>query len=197
MPRISRLDSVRSRDLRFVGPDERAVAHDLLAADDEPIDPVRPGEDERRRRGRRRRRARDRPSTRRRNRPACRAPSSRCRRGRAQPRRRACRAAAPRAPSWSAGPPRPRATRSDCLTSRKRSQRSFEAEPSTPSPTRTPRVDAGRAHGRDPRSEPQVRGRAVRHPGARAGEPADVGRRRGGRSVRTRRLRRASRACSR
>ncbi len=36
------------------------------------------------------------------------------------------------------GPPRPRATRSACLTSKKRSLRSFEAEPSTPRPTRAP-----------------------------------------------------------
>ena len=54
-------------------------------------------------------------------------------------------AAPPRVPSRiasravSAAPPsRPRATRSACLTSRKRSPRSLDAEPSTPSPTRTP-----------------------------------------------------------
>ena len=38
----------------------------------------------------------------------------------------------------ASGPPRPRATSSACLTSKKRSERSFDAEPSTPSPTRTP-----------------------------------------------------------
>ena len=56
-------------------------------------------------------------------------------------------AAPPRVPSRIASradiaspPPRPRATRRACFTSRKRSLRSFEAEPSTPRPTRTPAV---------------------------------------------------------
>ena len=66
------------------------------------------------------------------------AAASRCRRGGARPRRRACRAAAPRAPSARAGPPRPRATSSAFFTSMNRSLRSFDALPSTPSPTRTP-----------------------------------------------------------
>ena len=54
-------------------------------------------------------------------------------------------AAPPRVPSRSASreviasaPPRPRATSSACFTSSKRSPRSFDADPSTPSPTRTP-----------------------------------------------------------
>ena len=58
---------------------------------------------------------------------------------------RASTAAPPRVPSRSAsraviacGPPRPRATSSACLTSLQRWLRSFEAEPSTPRPTRTP-----------------------------------------------------------
>src|SRR5207244_1565696 len=38
----------------------------------------------------------------------------------------------------ASGPPRPRATSSACFPSRKRSPRSFDAEPSTPRPTRTP-----------------------------------------------------------
>ena len=54
-------------------------------------------------------------------------------------------AAPPRVPSRSASrtviaspPSRPRATSSACFTSRNRSLRSFDADPSTPSPTRTP-----------------------------------------------------------
>src|SRR5437588_2076088 len=54
-------------------------------------------------------------------------------------------AAPPRVPIRSAsrtviavGPPRPRATRSACFTSKRRSPRSLDAEPSTPRPMRTP-----------------------------------------------------------
>jgi hypothetical protein len=53
--------------------------------------------------------------------------------------------ALPRVPRRSASraviavpPPRPRAARSACFTSKHMSLRSFEAEPSTPRPTRTP-----------------------------------------------------------
>ena len=42
----SRLDAVRASDLRLVGPHERPAAHDLLAADDQPVDAVRSREDE-------------------------------------------------------------------------------------------------------------------------------------------------------
>ena len=93
---------------------------------------------------RRRRRARARRSPRSRGRPASPARASRCRRGGAPPRRRACRAGAPRARSSPPPPPRPRATSSACLTSRNRSLRSFEAEPSTPSPTRAPASSSAR-----------------------------------------------------
>ena len=41
-------------------------------------------------------------------------------------------------------PPRPRATSSACFTSMNRSPRSFDAEPSTPSPTRTPASTSSR-----------------------------------------------------
>ena len=44
----------------------------------------------------------------------------------------------------ASGPPRPRATRSACLTSKKRSLRSFDAEPSTPRPTRAPASTSAR-----------------------------------------------------
>ena len=37
---------MRASDLRLVGAHERASADDVLAADDEPLDAVRPGEDE-------------------------------------------------------------------------------------------------------------------------------------------------------
>ena len=49
-----------------------------------------------------------------------------------------CELQAPRGALIAPGPPRPRATSSACFTSKKRSLRSFDAEPSTPSPTSTP-----------------------------------------------------------
>ena len=73
----------------------------------------------------------------------------------APPRCRACRAAGPRARSAPPGRREPRATSSACLTSRNRSPRSFEAEPSTPSPTRTLASSSARTR-RDARPEPQV-----------------------------------------
>ena len=89
-------------------------------------------------RDRRRRRARGRRCARRRSRRTCPARASRCRRAAAPPRRRGCRAGSRRAPSSPRRRPRPRATSSACFTSRNRSPRSFDAEPSTPRPTRTP-----------------------------------------------------------
>ena len=83
-------------------------------------------------------------------------------------------------------PPRPRAQRSACLTSRNRSPRSFDAEPSTPRPTRTPASSSSRVR-RDAGAEPHVRGRAVRDADALLARRSRCPRRRGGRSARTRR----------
>ena len=95
------LDAVFARDLLLVRVGELAVAHDVLAADEQPVDPMRAREDEARRRGRRRRRARGRRCARSRGRRACRARASRCRCGRAPPRR----------PVWPGEAPRGRSSR--------------------------------------------------------------------------------------
>ena len=133
-----------ARDLVLVGAHEAAVADDLLAADVEPVDAVR------RRRGRGRRPDPRRPPSSsasvRQTARSARLPGS------SEPMSsRRSTAAPPRVPSRSAsraviasGPPRPRATSSACLTSRNRSLRSFDAEPSTPSPTRTPASSSSR-----------------------------------------------------
>ena len=73
----------------------------------------------------------------------------------------------------AAGPPRPRATSSACLTSKSRSERSFDAEPSTPSPTGRPCVEE-RANRRHACSEPKVGRRAVRDADPVAAELCDV-----------------------
>ena len=120
------------------------------------------------------------------------------------------RRAPPRVPSRrasraviAAGPPRPRATRSACFTSKRRSLRSFDAEPSTPSPTRTPASRYSRT-GATPAPSRRFDVGQCATPGVGCGEVGDVVRARGGRSARTRRPGRASRdrsgtprACSR
>ena len=87
---------------------------------------------------------------------------------------RARTAAPPRVASRSASraaiaaaPPRPRATSSACFTSKNRSPRSFEAEPSTPRPDAHARIEE-LADGRDAGAEAQVRGGTVRDADARA-----------------------------
>ena len=134
----SRLEPMEARDLVLVGTGEGAVVDDELAADVQPLDPVRRREDEAVDRDRRRRRARARrvdQTARSAHLPGAMTPMS----------SRASTSAPPRVASRSAsrevsavGPPRARATSSACLTSKQRSLRSFEAEPSTPRPTRTP-----------------------------------------------------------
>ena len=111
-------------------------------------------------------------------------------------------AAPPRVPSRSAsrtviavGPPRPRATSSACLTSRKRSLRSFDAEPSTPSPTGAPASTSSRT-GATPAPSRRFDVGQCATPTPCAPERGDVLRRRGGRSARTRRRLRPSRARS-
>ena len=107
--------------------------------------------------------------------------------------------APPRVPIRSASraviavpPPRPRATRSACLTSRKRSLRSFEADPSTPSPTRAPASSRARTGATPLPAAGSTSGSARRPcPSPRTARPR---RRRGGRSGRTTRRPRASRA---
>ena len=163
---------MRARDLALVGTHERAAADDELAADVEAVDSMRAGEDE--------------------------AGDRICGAGQLEPVRRPhgeigalprldradvvppSTSAPPRVPSRIAsraviacGPPRPRATSSACLTSLKRWLRSFEAEPSTPSPTRTPASLI--ADGRDAGPEPQIRRRAVGDARAGLGEAADLG----------------------
>ena len=90
------------------------------------------------RQGPRRRRARARRSPRSRDRPDGRARAHRCPRGRARPRRRGSPSRSASRAVIASGPPRPRATSSACFTSANRSLRSFDAEPSTPRPTRHP-----------------------------------------------------------
>ena len=137
--------AVLAGDLVLVGADEVPVADDFLAARRRAGRPGAAPRGRGRRRDRSpRRRARGRPCARPRCPRACPARAARCRRGRARLRRRACRAGAPRARSSPRGPPRPRATSSACLTSKKRSLRSFEAEPSTPSPTGAPASTSSR-----------------------------------------------------
>ena len=164
-----------ARDLALVGAHERAAVDDELAADVEPVDAVRRRRRRARRRDRRRRRARARRSPRPRGRRTCPARASRCRRGRAPPRRRASPSRSASRAVIAVGPPRPRATSSACLTSMKRSLRSFEADPSTPRPTRTP-ASSQLAHRRDARAEAEVRRRAVGDAGAGLGEARDLGR---------------------
>ena len=108
-------------------------------------------------------------------------------------RRRACRAAARRARSAPPAPPRPRATSSACFTSKNRSLRSFDAEPSTPSPTRTPASSSSRT-GAMPAPSRRFEVGQCATPTPVSREARDVGVARGGRSARTRRRRRASRA---
>ena len=123
---------------RLVGADEGAAVDDELAGDVEPVDAKRRREHE--------------PSTGS-SAPPSSSPSSRpngevgarCPARSTPMSSRASTAAPPRVAIRSAsravravGPPRPRATSSACLTSKQRSLRSFEAEPSTPRPTRTP-----------------------------------------------------------
>ena len=133
----SRLHPMGTRDLVLVRMDESAAAHDVLALDDEPIDPVRRREDE--------------PGDRILGAAELEAVGPPDREVGTLPRlERADVVAAedgcpPRVPSRNAsravsarGPPRPRATSSACFTSLRRSLRSFDAEPSTPRPTRTP-----------------------------------------------------------
>ena len=113
----SRLDAVFPRDLR---PRRRAPAGRRGRSPRrrrQPVDAMR-GASTSRRPGRRRLRARGRRSARRRSRRTCRARASRCRRGPG----RGAAARASRSASRAviaAGPPRPRATSSACLTSKR------------------------------------------------------------------------------
>ena len=192
LPEPRRLAPVLAGDLRLVGTDELAVADDVAAADEQPVDPVRGREDE----------ARDgvvgaaelEPV-----RPPDREVGALAGLERADVVAAAARAAPPRVASRSASralsapaPPRPRATRSACFTSKKRSPRSFDAEPSTPSPTRDAGVEQ-LANRRDAGAEPEVRGRAVGDADAAGARSARSRPARGGCSGRTRRRRRASR----
>ena len=137
LPQPSRLFAVLAGDLLLVCAHERAAADDVLAVDDEPVDPVRAAEHE----------VRD-EIVGASELEAVRAPdrevgalprlrASRCRRGAAHRRRRAWPAEARRARSARRRRPGPRATSSAFFRSTKMSLRSFEALPSTPSPTRT------------------------------------------------------------
>ena len=160
----------RERSRLSSGANERASAHDVLAPDDEPVDPVRAGEDE----------PRDgvvgpaelqpvgRPDREVRLLPASSEPMS----------SRPSTAAPPRVPSRSASrtviaspPSRPRATRSACFTSRR------EGRPARWTPSRRRRAPPalrprGAPDGRDARPEAEVRGRAVRDTHPRRGEAA-------------------------
>ncbi len=131
------------------------------------------GEHERRRRGRSTRRARARPSARRRCPRSCPASS--------EPMSSRSRTAAPpRVPSESAsraviasGPPRPRATSSACFTSQKQVAALVRGRAVDAEPDANARVEQ-LAHRRDPRAEPQVRGRTVRDARACLAEARDV-----------------------
>ena len=93
---------------------------------------------------------------------------------RAPRRRRGSRAGAPPARSSPPAPPRPRATSSACFTSAKRSLRSFDAEPSTPSPTRSRRRARSRTGATPaPRRRLEVGQWATPVPGL--GEASDLG----------------------
>ena len=96
-------------------------------------------------------------------------------------------------PSSPPAPPRPRATSSACLTSKKRSLRSFDAEPSTPRPTRTPASRSSRT-GATPAPRRRFEVGQCATPTPLRAERAPRRRRKGGRSARTRRRRRSSRA---
>ena len=198
----SRLDAMGASDLGLVGAHERAATDDVLAADDEAVDPVRAGQDE--------------PG----DGVVCAAelepvgaPDGEVglAPGSSEPMSsRPSTAAPPRVPSRSASrtviaspPSRPRATSSACFTSRNRSLRSFEADPSTPSPTRTPASVRSRT-GATPAPSRRFDVGQCATPVLVSREPARCHARRDGRSARTRRRRRASRgargtrpACSR
>ena len=154
-----------ARDLVLVGPDEAPVAHDLLAADDQPVDAVRGREDE----------PRDgilgaaelEPVG-----PPDREVGALARLERAdvvaaEHGRAAARAerGAPRGRSSPRGPPRPRATSSACLTSKKRSLALVRGGAVDAEPDAHARVEQV-AHRRDAGAEAQVRRRAVRDAGA-------------------------------
>ena len=138
------LRAVLAGDLVLFGPDEPAVADDVLAADEQPVDAMRCREHEPGHAilGAAQLEAVGAPD--REIGALARPRSSRCRPARARPRRLASPSRSASRHVIAAGPPRPRATSSACLTSKKRSERSFDAEPSTPSPTRTPASTSSR-----------------------------------------------------
>ena len=164
----SRLHPMGTRDLVLVGVDEGSSAHDVSALDDEPIDAVRRREDEAGDRDPPRHTARARPCARRRSPRVSPARASQCRASRAP-----CASSRPEPKGFARRHRRRTASPSRdekaCFTSFRRSPRSFEADPSTPRPTRHSGVEV-LADGREAGAEPEIRGRAVRDAGLRGGE---------------------------